>query len=54
MGTETQIETNFIDIIRNGEKSVVPEGQLVVKSPVIIQDGGTLIIEDRGHLILEG
>lgn len=54
MGTETQIDTNFIDIIRGDEKSIIPEGQLVVKSPVIIENGGVLIVEDRGHLILEG
>lgn len=53
MSVEIRIETNPLDHIRSGEVFVVPEGQLIMRAPIIIFSGGELRLQDNASLIFE-
>lgn len=53
MGTEKQIKSNPVDVIKGGQVSVVLEGLLVFDNPIVILDDGLLLIEDNGTLKLK-
>lgn len=53
MGISAELPANTLDVIKNGQQAIIPRGQLVMKSPIIIEDGGVLIVEDNATLILE-
>lgn len=53
MGTKADLPANTLDVIKSGQKSIIPEGQQVMKSPIVIKDNGELIVEENATLILE-
>ena len=53
MGIVGELPENTLDVIKNGQQAIIPRGQLVMKSPIIIENGGVLVVEDNATLILE-
>lgn len=53
MSKEVNIETNPIDLLKNGEKFRFKKGQTFVTGEFVAEDGAEYVVPDRASIIQE-
>lgn len=51
MGVDFNFKTNVLDVIREGDTYFIKDGQLIQRSPVLLD--GDIVLSQDAHVIVE-